>query len=466
MVCQATIAQLASVLQVVPIAGTTANLQTVATGITTDTRSLQPGEVFLALRGETFDGHQFVDAAIEKGAIAAIVDTKFDATLALAHTQAFSLLPVPDTLSAYHAIAHWWRQQFTRPVIAVTGSVGKTTTKELIAAVLSTLGGSATPAQLLKSQANFNNEIGVPKTLLELSPEHQYAVVEMGMRGPGEIALLSQIASPDMAVITNVGTAHIGRLGSEAAIAAAKCELLAAMPTNGVAILNHDNPLLRQTAPTVWSGKTITFGLTGGDLQGTLVQPDTLQIDGLSLPLPLPGQHNALNYLAALAVAKVLGLSWTPLTAGLTVALPSGRAQRRQLPNDVTILDETYNAGLESMLAALHLLAQTPGQRHIAVLGTMKELGDRSPEFHHRVGATVAQLRLDQLLVLADPPEAEALQSGAGPVPTECFTAHADVTQRLQDLVKPGDRILFKASRSVGLDQVVTQFCQVYSGEA
>ena len=167
----------------------------------------------------------------------------------------------------------------------------------------------ATQGRVLKTQANYNNEIGVPKTLLELEPDHDYAVIEMGMRGPGEIALLAQIARPDIAVITNVGTAHIGRLGSEEAIAQAKCELLAEMPSTAIAILNQDSPLLLPTAATVWSGKTIRYGLTGGDLQGHLSDANTMTVEGMHFPLPLPGQHNALNYLAALAVAKCLGIS-------------------------------------------------------------------------------------------------------------------------------------------------------------
>jgi UDP-N-acetylmuramoyl-tripeptide--D-alanyl-D-alanine ligase len=419
-------------------------------GISTDTRSLTPGQMFVALRGDRFDGHEFVQTAIERGAAVAIVDRQFLAT----HPEAIapSMVGVEDTLKAYQAIAHWWRKQFQIPIIAITGSVGKTTTKELIAAVLAAQGC------VLKTQANYNNEIGVPKTLLELGSEHDYAVIEMGMRGVGEIALLTQIACPDIAVITNVGTAHIERLGSEQAIANAKCELLAESPNTTVAVLNHDSPLLLPTAKQVWNGQTVTYGLEGGDLEGQLLDPETLVVEGQKFVLPLPGRHNALNYLAALAVAKLLQIDWSLLAEGLAIELPQGRARRYALPGDVVILDETYNAGLESMLAALQLLAETPGDRRIAVLGTMKELGDRSLEFHRRVGEAVQQLHLDHLLILADPEESAAMAAGALPLVAEPLTTQAEVVDRLLELVRPGDRLLFKASRAVGLDQPMTQF--------
>jgi UDP-N-acetylmuramoyl-tripeptide--D-alanyl-D-alanine ligase len=442
----ASLAQLVEVLDAEPLHLAEPDLAKIAIGITTDSRHLGAGELFLALRGEQFDGHAFVEVALQQGAIAAVVD-RHSLTSGLEDIEA-PLLVVEDTLAAYQAIARWWRDQFTIPVIAVTGSVGKTTTKELIAAVLATQG------QVLKTQANYNNEIGVPKTLLQLGQEHDYAVIEMGMRGSGEIALLTQIARPDIAVITNVGTAHIERLGSEQAIARAKCELLAEMPPTSIAILNHDNARLIQTAEQVWQGKTVTFGLDGGDIQGTLLDSQ-IQVAETAFPLPLPGRHNALNYLAALAVAQVLQVNWAPLIQGLTLELPKGRAQRYNLPNDIVILDETYNAGVESMTAALHLLAQTPGQRHIAVLGTMKELGDCSVDLHHQVGTVVQQLHLDHLLILAEAAEAEAIAAGAKPVPVEKFLSHTALLERLKSLVGPGDRLLFKASRAVALDQVV-----------
>ena len=448
MPCSFTVNQLAEVLATMLLKRSDADLALQGSGIQTDTRNLKPGEVFVALRGEKFDGHKFVHMALEKGAVAAITD----------HSLSVSIpqLQVKDTLQAYQKIASWWREQFTIPVVAVTGSVGKTTTKELIAAVLATQGS------VLKTEANYNNEIGVPKTLLELGPEYNYAVLEMAMRAEGEIALLTQVARPTIAVITNVGTAHIGRLGSEEAIARAKCELLAEMPATGVAILNHDNSRLIATARTVWQGQTLTYGLEGGDLQGQLIDDKTIRVQGIQLPLPLPGRHNASNFMAALAVAKVLQIDLSCLTAGLVVNLPGGRAQRYELPNDVIILDETYNAGLESMVASLHLLAQTPGKRQVAVLGAMKELGDRSPQFHRQVGAKARDLNLDALLILADCSDAEAIASGAAPIWTECFTSHIALFERLKSFVQPGDRLLFKASHSVGLDRVVNYFLKEF----
>jgi UDP-N-acetylmuramoyl-tripeptide--D-alanyl-D-alanine ligase len=458
MVCRISISQLAEILAVPLPAVSESVLTTLGTGIATDTRTLQGGEVFLALRGDNFDGHQFVGKARDLGAIVAIVDRTWPLEI-----PNFPLLRVDDTLIAYQAIASWWRDQFSIPIVAVTGSVGKTTAKELIAAVLSTKGN------VLKTQYNYNNEIGVPKTLLELSPSHNYAVIEMGMRGQGEIALLSQIARPNIGVITNVGTAHIGRLGSEEAIAIAKCELLAEMSADSIAILNHDQRLIA-TAAKVWQGKTLTYGLEGGDLCGELLNNDTIIIDGMELPLPLPGRHNAVNYLAALAVGKVLDINWEVLKQGLSVELPDGRARRYELPNDIVILDETYNAGLESMLAGLRLLADTPGKRRIAVLGTMKELGEKSIEFHRQVGAAARDLNLDALFIFADFESAAAMVAGAaglrfvelGDIAAEL--GREDLAKRLLEFVEKGDRILFKASHSVELNRVV-EIIRAVAGE-
>ncbi|MGK7924833.1 MAG: UDP-N-acetylmuramoyl-tripeptide--D-alanyl-D-alanine ligase [Spirulina sp.] len=418
------------------------------TGINTDTRTLQPGEAFLALQGETFDGHHFLAAAVEKGAKALIIAKQPPMTLPETIPQFW----VEDTLRAYQKIGNWWRDRFEIPIVGITGSVGKTTTKELISAVLATRG------KVLKTQKNYNNEIGVPKTLLELSENDDYAVIEMAMRGAGQIAELTEIARPTVGVITNVGTAHIGLLGSREAIAKAKCELLATMPDNSIAILNADNELLLKTAAEVWQGETMTYGLEKGDLRGELRDRETLRVEGKDFPLPLLGSHNASNYLAALAVAKVLDLDWQPLLSGISVELPKGRAKCYQIGKDITLLDETYNAGFESMVAALHLLKETPAQRHIAVLGTMKELGNKSAELHQKVGEIAKELQLDRVLILADDRQAEAIAIGFDGTPTACFTTHEEVIAELKKIARSGDCLLFKASNSVGLNRVVERF--------
>ncbi len=444
MACSATLNQLIDVLNAKAVNLSPEALAQVSNHIQTDTRIIKPGEVFVALRGEKFDGHEFVASAIAKGALAAIVDFDYQ-------NPQYPVLQVKDTLKAYQQLGRWWRDRLNISVIGVTGSVGKTTTKDLIAAVLATQG------RVHKTHANFNNEIGVPKTLLELTPEHDFAVIEMAMRGMGQIAELTQIARPDIGVITNVGTAHIELLGSETAIATAKCELLAEMPTDSVAVLNYDNPLLMETAGKVWQGKVVSFGFNGGDIHGRLIDNSTLEVAGMGLPLPMPGRHIGANYMAALAVAQILGIDWSCLQSGVTVDMPGGRSQRFTLPNDVILLDETYNAAPEAMVAALNLLAETPGKRRIAVLGAMKELGNKSGQLHQQIGETAGKLNLDALLVLADCADAQLIADSATGIATQCFTNHGELVAGLKKFVQSGDRILFKAAHSVGLDGVVAQ---------
>ena len=441
------LAELDTILKHNLLKTTGADLNVSVLGITTDTRIIKPQELFVALVGENFDGHNFIEQAVDQGAIALVINRQIESL-------AVPQFIVRDTLKAYQQIAQWWSDRFNIPVIGVTGSVGKTSTKELISAVLGTKG------KVLKTEANFNNEIGVPKTLLQITSEHSYAVIEMAMRGLGEIALLTDIARPTIGVITNVGTAHIGRLGSREAIAQAKCELLAQMPETSIAILNYDNPLLIETAQKVWQGKTITYGLTGGDVHGT-INGNNITVAEQDLPLPLPGEHNASNYLAAIAIAQVLKIDFAPLIAGLQVQLPQGRSRRYELPNDVVVLDETYNAGLESMLAAVQMLKATPGTRHIAVLGTMKELGEHSPQLHRQVGQKAQELNLDLLMVLADEAATQEIIKGATGIKTECFSDRATLTSKLKQVICPGDRILCKASNSVGLNKVVEELIKI-----
>ncbi|AFY39328.1 UDP-N-acetylmuramoyl-tripeptide--D-alanyl-D-alanine ligase [[Leptolyngbya] sp. PCC 7376] len=408
--------------------------------ISTDTREIGKGDIFVALVGERFDGHDYVTKAVASGAIAVITSHEIDIDV--------PQWIVDDTLRAYQDIGYWWRKQVDIPIIAITGSVGKTSTKELIAGVLATQGN------VLKTEANFNNEIGVPKTLLNLTSDHDFAVIEMAMRGKGEIARLAEIAVPTIGIITNVGTAHIGRLGSRQAIAEAKCELLEFMPDTGVAILNGDDERLMTTAQTVWPGHTLSYGLEKGELHGEY-DAGQVTVATQTFPVPLAGKHNALNYLAALGVMQVLNLGWEQLEQGVSLSMPKGRSQQIQLPNDILLFDETYNAGVESMLAALDLLKSAKGDRRIAVLGTMKELGEFAAELHSKVGSRVEALHLDQLFVLADEPVAEAIATAAPSIPSQCFTDHTSLISHLKQELKGGDRVLFKASNSVGLSRVV-----------
>jgi len=424
-------------------------------GVISDSRKLESGQLFVALTGENFDGHGFVATAIAQGAVAAIVSHEWASSEA---AKGLPILAVNDTLVAYQDLARWWRSQFQRPVVSVTGSVGKTTTKEIIASMLACY--VAPDKQVHKSQANHNNDIGVAQTLLAIAPEqHDFVVVEMGMRGLGEIARLAKTALPTISVITNVGTAHIGRLGSREAIAEAKCELLAETPATGIAILNAENPLLLETAKKVWQGKIITYGLGIGDVNGELID-DKLHVNDLTWDLPLPGRHNALNFLAGLAVLKALNLDWQQTLQGIgKLDLPFGRAQLYELPQDVSILDETYNASPEGMLAALRQLADMPAKRRWAVLGTMKELGEMSTQLHNQVGEAISKLGIEGAIILADG-EADAILAGANGSLKYAIACQSydDVTQTLLQKVESGDRILFKASRSVGMDQVVEAF--------
>ena len=460
MTCICTISQaIAITTATVANINETVQNHTVIMGVISDSRKLKAGQLFVALTGENFDGHGFVATAIAQGAVAAIVSHEWASSEA---AKGLPILAVDDTLVAYQDLARWWRSQFQHPVVSVTGSVGKTTTKEIIASMLACY--VAPDKQVHKSEANHNNDIGVAQTLLAIAPEqHDFVVVEMGMRGLGEIARLARTALPDVSVITNVGTAHIGRLGSREAIAEAKCELLAETPAYGIAVLNAENPLLIETAKKVWQGKTITYGLGIGDVNGELID-EKLHVGNLTWDLPLPGRHNALNFLAGLAVLKALNLDWNQTNQGIgNLDLPFGRAQLYELPQDVVILDETYNASPEGMLAALRQLADMPAKRHWAVLGTMKELGEMSTQLHHQIGEAISKLGIEGALILADG-ESDAILAGANGSLKYAIACNSyeKITQTLLQQVESGDRILFKASRSVGMDRVVEAFRQAW----
>ena len=438
----------------------------------TDSRRLQRGQVFIPLVGESFDGHRFVPDAMAAGAAAVLCSrsrVSDDGPLQLtsleraAIEQNCLLWLVDDTLDAYQQLAHRARTRLSAPVVAVTGSAGKTTTRELIRAALTPLG------PVWASSGNENNDIGVPLTLLGAGPEHRAIVVEMGMRGLGEIERLSHCAAPDVAVITNIGTAHIGRLGSREAIATAKCEITAQLGPNGVVVIPAGDPLLEQALARVWSGRVVRVALGGDALAASTPAPDLvgncldqdgsargLELsDGTVLPLPLAGRHNARNLLLAIAVAGELGVP-TAALAHLEVNVPGGRNRRLQL-GGLTVLDETYNASPEAVLAALDLLAAQPGRR-FAVLGTMLELGDQSLELHRRVAARAAKLGLDGLVIVNNGAEGVAMAQAASSLPRVTVAATPEqAAEPLAQWLQPGDVLLLKASRGVALERLIPQ---------
>ena len=418
--------------------------------ICTDSRRLAAGQLFVPLVGERFDGHSFLEQAAAAGAQAALVQRdRADAVpTGLLHWL------VDDTTQAYQQLALLHRRQLEVPVVAVTGSAGKTTTRELIRGALSSLG------PIEASSGNENNDIGVPLTLLRSSAEHRAVVVEMGMRGLGEIERLSAAAEPDVAVITNIGTAHIGRLGSREAIATAKCEITSRLRPEGLLVIPAGDPLLEAAVARVWSGRVCRVALSddSGADQADLVgsfdpSGEQLQVEGQRLQLPLAGRHNARNLLLALAVARELGV---PLAAQhqLQVEVPGGR-NRRLERGGLTLLDETYNASPEAVLAALDLLAAQPGRR-FAVLGTMLELGEQSVALHRQVAERAVALGLDGLVLVSQGAEADAMAAAAAPLSRLAVVAQPEqAAEPLAAWLQRGDVLLLKASRGVALERLI-----------
>ena len=415
--------------------------------VCTDSRQLQAGDFFVPLVGERFDGHHFLAQLPEHKVQAAVVSRSWTEPLpsGLLHWR------VDDTLLAYQQLALLHRRALAKPLVAVTGSAGKTTTRELIRAALAPLGA------IQASEGNNNNDVGVPLTVLGASAADAALVIEMGMRGPGEIERLSRCTEPDLAVITNIGTAHIGRLGSREAIAAAKCEITAGLHPKGTVVIPAGDPLLESALAAVWSGRVLRVRLADdpeveSDLVGD-VNGDQLLIGADRLPLQLEGRHNARNLLLAVAVADQLGVFRKALQA-MQVTVPGGRNRRLQ-QGGLTLLDETYNASPEAVLAALELLAAQPGRR-FAVLGTMLELGERSLELHQEVAARAVQLGLDGLVLVDGGEEGKAMAEVAAPLPHLQLVSHPeDAAAPLAAWLNSGDVLLLKASRGVALERLI-----------
>ena len=435
-----------------------------------DSRRACPGSLFVALKGEHEDGHDFVADAFQRGAIAAIVEKELDIgywildirqapfQYPISNIQYPACFIVEDSLKALQQVAAYWRGKHTPRVVGVTGSIGKTTTKEMIYGVLSQR------FRTLKSEGNYNSEIGLPLTLLKLEPSHQRVVLEMGMYDLGEIAELAAIARPHIGVVTNVGPTHLERLGTIERIAQAKTELVEALPDDGVAILNGDDPWVRQMAAQT-RAEVFYYGLDQTcDLWANHIESQGLEgirfrfhhgPETIYARVPMLGRHSVHTALAAAAVGLVEGQSWQEIIAGLR-----GAAQLRLLVvpglRGSTILDDTYNASPTSTIAALNLLEELDG-RKIAVLGDMLELGAYEEEGHRKVGRRA----LDVVAVLITVGERgrliaeEALACGMEEEKVFVEEDNDSAIARLGEIVAPGDIILVKGSRGMKMEEIV-----------
>ncbi len=436
--------------------------------VSTDSRTVHPGDLFVAIAGENFDGHAYVKTALDAGAAAALVAPD-------RVTGVGPLLEVPDPLLALGTLGAWHRNRHQVTVVGVTGSVGKTTTKDLLHSVLSQAGPT------LKNPGNLNAEIGVPLTLLEIRPEHRFAVVEMAMRGPGQIRYLARLARPDVALITFIGLSHMELLGSQDAIAAAKAEILDFLPLSGTAVLNAADRYFPFLSGQVHGARILPFALSeilesegvfgrylgcrpcsGSEGGGPLGSRYEVRLgDGTCEGwLPLLGRHNVSNALAAAAVGDALGLTAAQILRGLAIAEVSGsRMACRPLSDGSLLLDDAYNASTpEAMIGALEVLHEMDGPRKIALLGSMLELGPSSEAAHQQVGEAIAQ-RPPQLLITvgghATQIAASARAAGMAP---ELILACESKDEALAELTarrQPGDVILVKGSRGVAMETMV-----------
>ncbi len=430
----------------------------VACGYSIDSRTVLPGELFFAVRGERFDGHEFVAAAFDRGAQAAVVSRSRAASLPDAALSR-PLLIAEDPLAALQSLAAHVRRQWGQVVVAITGSAGKTTTKEAVAAAL------GARFNVLKSQGNLNNGFGLPLQLLRLAPEHEFAVVEMGMNHAGEIAALARIAAPDWGVITNVGTAHIENFQEgQAGIARAKFELVAALPAHGIAFLNCDDAYAAQFGRD-FHGRVVYFG--GGPCADPQILTAREDLDGLHIrfrageqedefSLHMLGAHNALNAMAGLAVAREAGVAIEAAMAALS-SLTAGDKRGQILEiGGATILNDSYNSNPEALRSMIRTLAARPSAgRRILVAGEMLEMGEHGPALHLACGREAAEAGLDLVVAVQGNAEHLATAACAGGVPA-VFLRDADaagvwLTQNL----RTGDVVLVKGSRGVHLERAI-----------
>jgi UDP-N-acetylmuramoyl-tripeptide--D-alanyl-D-alanine ligase len=435
-------------------------------GYSIDSRTIAPGELFFAVKGERFDGHDFIAAAIERGAVAAVVSRARAASLSDLPV-AVPLLVADDPLTALQSLGTHVRRRWGKRVIAVTGSAGKTTTKDAIAAAL------GAKFNVLKSKGNLNNNYGLPLQLLRIEPEHDFAVVEMGMNHLGEIAALARIASPDWGVITNVGMAHVESFpDGQAGIARAKFELVESLPETGVAFLNCDDPYVSQFGRD-FAGRAVYFG------RGPCADPQIIDVaedeSGLSiryragddertLALKLVGAHNAINAMAALAVAREAGVDTDATAAALATLAPGDKRGQTLAFAGATILNDAYNSNPEALRSMIRTLASRPAQRRILIAGEMLELGDHAPRLHAECGKAAAEAGIDLVVGVRGNANNIAAAACMGGV-ASLFLPDAETAGRwLAETLRPGDVVLVKGSRGVRLEQAIETAKQLLSG--
>ena len=432
-------------------------LQKAVRRVWTDSRTCRSGDLFVALTGPRFDGHRFLGDARRKGAIAALVE-KGSSTL-----EGVPVVQVDDTLRAFQQLAAAHRRRFSIPVVAVSGSNGKTTTKEMIGRVLSER------FRTLVTAGNYNNHIGVPQTLFQLTSRHEAAVIEMGISGLGEMSRLCEIAAPTHGVLTNIGPTHLATLGTMDTVARAKGELLKSLPSGGTAILNADDPFYRRLSSWV-KGPVLSFGFSrGATVRALRIQskgPSSSVVSlrlarhrhGFNIRLHVAGRHNIANALASVAAGIALGVGVKRIQAGLARYKPSAMRSEVRCRRGVLILNDCYNANPASVRAALDWLADIKGAgRSFAVLGEMRELGEREVEIHREVGRVVAT-RADYLLTigrLGSELAAGALEEGMSRDHVVVAAAHEELAERLRALLRKGDVVLLKGSRAARMEQVL-----------
>jgi len=429
--------------------------------VSTDSRAISAGDLFVALHGDKFDGSQFVSLAVEKGAVAALVNADSY------HGEAMScpLLLVADTRLALGKLSGYWRDQFSIPVVGVTGSNGKTTVKEMLTAILREAAGS--DDAVLATQGNFNNDIGMPLTLLKLRKQHRYAVIEMGMNHAGEIDYLTRLARPEVAIINNAGSAHIANLGSLQAIAQAKGEIFSGLTKQGVAIINADENFAPMWRDLAAGHTTIEFAVDAaaaikGKWQaqefGTHVEVHT-PLGNFTANLQVPGIHNVRNALAATAAAIALNVQPAEIAAGLEkFSGIAGRLQRKPALNGATVIDDSYNANPASLRAAIQVLTQAAGKK-ILVLGDMGELGIEASRMHAEMGAEAKALGVNILLALGELSGYAVKEFGSG---AQHFQSIEDLLEALKPELDKDSTVLVKGSRFMKMERVVKE---LVSGE-